>query len=175
MFWQKHDERLIRDGFRKIVLKSFALPNGQKKNFEIKKEQDVVCVVPITKDTKIVLAKQFRPGPEKIFLELPGGGMETNESPKEAMERELLEETGYTGRVNFVCSIPVGGYSTGWRHVFVATECEKVGEQKLDDSEFVEVVEMALEDFRNHLRSGQLTDVQVGYLGLDFLGLLDSD
>lgn len=172
MFWKKHDEKLIRDGFRKILSKTFTLPNGKIQDFEIKKESEVVCVVPITKDKKVVLAKQFRPGPEKIFFELPGGGMEGGESPKEAMERELLEETGYTGNIEFVCSIPIGGYSTGWRHVFAATDCEKVGEQKLDETEFVEVVEMTLEDFRNHLQSGQLSDVHVGYLGLDYLKLL---
>jgi len=172
MFWQKHDEKLIRDGFRKILSKTFTLPNGQSQDFEIKKEGEVVCVVPITKDKKVILAKQFRPGPEKVFLELPGGGMENGESPKEAMERELLEETGYAGNIEFVCSIPIGGYSTGWRHVFAATDCEKVDEQKLDEAEFVEVIEMALEDFRKHLQSGQLTDVHVGYLGLDYLKLL---
>lgn len=26
--------------------------------------------------------------------------------------------------------------------------------------------------FRNHLRSGKLSDVEIGYLGLDYLGLL---
>ncbi len=31
---------------------------------------------------------------------------------------------------------------------------------------------MSLEDFRNHLRSGELTDVEIGYLALDHLGLL---
>jgi ADP-ribose pyrophosphatase len=148
------------------------LPNGQKKDFEIKKEGEIVCVLPITKNKTVILAKQFRPGPEKVFLELPGGCAETDESPQEAIERELLEETGYAGKVNFLCSIPVGGYSAGRRHVFVATECERTCEQKLDDSEFVEVVEMSLEDFRDHLRAGQLTDVHVGYLGLDYLKLL---
>ncbi|HBR80295.1 MAG: NUDIX hydrolase [Candidatus Uhrbacteria bacterium GW2011_GWE2_45_35] len=172
MLWQKHDEKLIRDGFRKILSKIFILPNGQKKDFEIKKEGDVVCVVPVTKKEKIILAKQFRPGLEKIFLELPGGGVEQDETPEMAVKRELLEETGYVGQVEFVCTIPICAYSTGRRHVFVATECEKVGEQKLDDSEFAEVVFMTLGDFRNHLREGQLTDVNVGYLGLDFLNLL---
>lgn len=122
----------------------------------------------ITKDQKVVLAKQFRPGPEKVFLELPGGGVET----EEAIHRELLEETGYVGKIEFVCSVPLCAYSTGRRYVFVATDCEKIYDQKLDDSEFVEVEEMELNDFRNHLRNGQLSDVQVGYLGLDFLGLL---
>ncbi len=36
----------------------------------------------------------------------------------------------------------------------------------------MEVVEVSLEEFRDHLRSGQLTDVELGYLALDHLKLL---
>jgi len=172
MFWQKNDEKLIRDGFRKIVLKSFTLPDGQKKDFEIKKESSVACILAITKENKVLLTKQFRPGPEKIFLELPGGVIDDNESPETAASRELLEETGFAGSLKFLATIPRCAYSTGWRYAFVATGCEKVAAQELDETEFIEVLEMSLEDFRNHLRSGQLSDVHVGYLGLDYLGLL---
>lgn len=170
--WQKIDEKLIYDGFRKIVSKTFILPNGQQQDFEIKKEGNIVCVLALTKNKKVILAKQFRPGTEEIFLELPGGAAEAGENPESAVIRELLEETGYSGCVQFVAAIPIGGYSAGYRHVFVATECEKVAEQKLDHGEFVEVLEMDLSDFRNHLRGGKLSDVNVGYLGLDFLNLL---
>jgi len=172
MLWQKNDEKLIRDGFRKIVLKSFTLPDGQKKDFEIKKESNVACILAITKENKVLLTKQFRPGSEKVFLELPGGVIDDNESPETAASRELLEETGFAGSIKFLAMIPRCAYSTGWRYVFVATDCEKVAAQELDETEFIEVLEMSLEDFRHHLRSGQLSDVHVGYLGLDYLGLL---
>ena len=148
------------------------MPDGKTKDYEIKQEGEVVCVVPITKEGNIVLAKQFRPGPEKLLFELPGGGLEKGESPEEAIKRELLEETGYVGDFKFVQSIFSCGYSNLVRHCFIATDCYKKSEQKLDETEFIEVVEMSLEDFRKHLRSGQLTDIETGYLGLDFLNLL---
>ena len=64
------------------------------------------------------------------------------------------------------------GYSTVRRYCFVATSCKKVAEPKNDVNEFTEPVLMSLQDFRAHLRSGMLTDINVGYLGLDYLGLL---
>lgn len=64
------------------------------------------------------------------------------------------------------------GYSTMDRYCFVATECEKKAEPKNDENEFIEVVLMPLKDFRDHLRGGRLTDVEIGYLGLDYLNLL---
>ena len=58
------------------------------------------------------------------------------------------------------------------RYCFVATDCEKVGEPQNTATEVTEVVLMPLDEFRAHLRSGRLTDVTTGYLGLDYLGLL---
>ncbi len=173
MLWQKIDEKLIKDGWRKVTLKTFILPDGRKQDFEIFKEGESVCVLALTKENKVILTKQFRPGPEKEFLELPGGGVNVGKETKEqAIERELLEETGYVGNIKFVASGPNDAYSSRIRHCFVATDCYKKQEPKSDDTEFIVIVEMTIPDFRNHLRSGQLTDVQVGYLGLDYLNLL---
>lgn len=172
MEWKKTAEKLIVNGYRKIILKSFVLPNGQNKDFEIYKEGQAVCVVALTPDNKVVLTKQFRPGPEKVLIELPGGAVDAGETPEQAIKRELLEETGYAGDFQFVQIILDDAYSTRIRQVFVATDCKKIKDQHLDDSEFIEIIEMPLVEFRELLRSGQLTDIEVGYLGLDFLKLL---
>ncbi|RJQ33685.1 hypothetical protein C4566_03280 [Candidatus Parcubacteria bacterium] len=58
------------------------------------------------------------------------------------------------------------------RYNFVATNCHPIQKQTLEENEFVEVIEMPLADFKKHLQSGQLTDIESGYLGLDFLKLL---
>jgi len=118
------------------------------------------------------LAKQFRPGPEKILLEMPGGTVDTGEDPEKAIKRELLEETGYTGDFKFIGASLDCAYSTMIRYNFVALGCHKIQEQKLEENEFIEVVEVSLNDFRKHLRKGELTDIESGYLGLDFLGML---
>jgi ADP-ribose pyrophosphatase len=172
MEWKKIDEKLIKDGWRKIIRRRFVLPDGKEADFEIKKEAEAVCVLPITKNNKVVLAKQFRPGPEKLLLELPGGCVDKNETPEEAIKRELIEETGYTGDIKFVQTILDCGYSTRIRHCFVATGCYKLKDPVPEETEFIEVVEIPLDDFRNHLRSGQLSDVDVGYISLDYLKLL---
>jgi len=172
MEWKRIDEKLVKDGWRKVISRRYLLPNGKEYDFEIKKEGVAVCVLPVTKEGKVVLAKQFRVGPEKVLLELPGGGMEKGETPEQAMARELLEETGYAGKMQLVQTILDDAYSTRIRYAFVATECVKVSEPQMDETEFVEAVEMTISEFRNHLRAGQLTDLETGYLGLDFLNLL---
>lgn len=158
-----------RRGMERVV---FRLPDGSDRDFYLKKEDDPICILALTKNKEVILAKQFRPGPKKILLELPGGGVEKDEAPEEAAERELLEETGFSGKMKLVTRAYECGYSPMHRYCFVATDCEKVTEQKLDDGEFVEVVLMPLPEFRELLRTGEMTDVEVGYLGLDYLGLL---
>ncbi len=170
--WQKLNETEFKAGYRRMLNRTFLLPNGKKDDFTIAKSGLVVCVFPLTKEDKVVMAKQFRPGPEKIFMELPGGGAEKGEDPKTAMERELLEETGYTGDIEFIGTCFDSAYSTMERHCFIPKNCHKIQEPQLDETEFVEVVEVPLDEFRKILRSGQMTDVEVGYLALDYLGFL---
>lgn len=170
--WKKITETPFRAGFRRMVKKVFLLPDGKEEIFDLNDMGHVACVLALTHDEKAILVRQYRPGPEKILLELPGGMIEEGERPIEAMERELLEETGYQGALEYVGMCLDDAYSTTERHCFVARNCIKKQEPKTDASEFVEVVEMPLEAFRQHLRTGLLTDVEVGYLALDFLGKL---
>jgi len=153
----------------KVVYK---LPDGTEDSFCIKKEKSVICVLALTKDKKVILAKQFRPGPNEIILELPGGGIEKGEILEPAMERELLEETGYRGSAKLIAETFDCAYSTRRRHCFVATDCEKVAEPQNTSSEICETVLLTLSEFRDLLRNGKNTDVEVGYIGLDYLGLL---
>lgn len=134
---------------------------------------DVACVVAVTDRDTILIAKQFRPGTEQVVLDLPAGGIEPGESAEAAIRRELLEETGYEpAALRFLAANPVSAYSTNRRHCFVATGCRKVAAPDLDEQEEIEVVELTIGAFREHLRSGNLTDVGAGYLALDALGRL---
>jgi len=157
---------------RKIEKVMYELPNGTKGDFYLKKEGPACCVLALTKDSQVILAKQFRPGPGDILLELPGGRAEKGETPEQAVERELLEETGYRGNVRLVTEALDCAYSTIRRNCFVATDCDKMAEPQNTSLETVETVLLPLAEFRELLRSGQMTDVEVGYLGLDYLGLL---
>lgn len=171
--WEELFRETVYEKYSQVIEKiDFRLPNGKVFDYYIRQSSHPVCVLALTKNNEVILAKQFRPGPNEVLLELPGGGRNSNENPEKSMARELLEETGYKGKIKLVTRCIDCGYSTTDRYCFVATECEKISEPKLDENEFIETVLMPLKEFREHLRSGRLTDVEVGYLGLDYLKLL---
>lgn len=157
---------------RSIEKVIFELPNGVHSDYYIKKEGPTVSVLALTSKNEVILFEQFRPGPKKILKELPGGGVDEGEITIDAAKRELFEETGYKGKMQFVTMCLDDAYSTMERYCFVATDCEQVGNARHDPDEPGNVIKMPVIEFRSMLRSGQLTDIETGYLGLDYLGLL---
>ena len=166
-------EEIFRKFGRGVERRVYRLPDGREGEFYLRTGHSSVACLALTKEKQVILARQFRPGPAKILLEMPGGGMEANETKEEAIARELLEETGYRGSVQFVTELLPDAYSTYTKNFFVVTDCEKIGEpQSEDNGEEVEVVLLRLEQFRQHIRTGQMTDIEGAYLCLDYLELL---
>lgn len=165
-------EQVYKKYTRAIDRVDFLLPNGTEADFYIKAEAPAAAIFALTEDDKVILARQFRPGPKKVLNELPGGYLEPGENALESIKREFREETGYEGEFVEIGTCLDDAYSTMERHCFVATNCSKVGEPQNTDTEQTELVLMSLDEFRRQLRSGQMTDVEVAYLSLDYLGRL---
>jgi ADP-ribose pyrophosphatase len=182
--WKEISREVVFEKFGRGIEKViFEQSDGELVDLYIKKEKPVAAVLAITEDNKIILVKQFRPGPKKIVFDLPGGiAMNDSIETEDFIAEELLEESGYAGRMQFVTTTIECGYSTKIKHCFVATNCKKI--QNIDNTlrdndgdntgfkEEKEVVLVSLKKFRKLLQKGQFADVQVGYLGLDYLGLL---
>lgn len=172
MAWKLLDKRVVFDKFIRIEKRVYEMPDGQSKDFYVKLTRPAVCVLALTPDQNVITVRQYRPGPDMVLNELPGGYREKNEPPMEAAARELREETGYEGKMSFVTDCFDDAYADMKRACFVATDCKKISEQNLDSSEFIEVDLLTLPDFLSVVRAGKMTDVEVALLGLDRLGLL---
>src|SRR4051812_30940479 len=71
------------------------LPDGAKIEYGVLESSGFAAVVPVTEAGGVVLVRQWRQPIGSFTLELPGGGVEGGENPRETVRRELLEETGY--------------------------------------------------------------------------------
>lgn len=56
---------------------------------------DAAVILAQTHDSEFVLVRQFRPPQNQFTLELPSGYADKGESHFDAVQRELIEETGY--------------------------------------------------------------------------------
>jgi ADP-ribose pyrophosphatase len=171
--WELVGQRAGGVGYVRVVARSYRLPDGRVVDWDVLDDSDSVAVLATTSGGEVVLVRQFRTGPGLVLDELPGGVVEEGEDPAETARRELVEETGFVaGEVEIVGSTWMAGHSTRRRWVALATGCRRQGPPKPDGDEFCEAVVMPLPAFREHLRSGQLTNADVAYLGLDHAGLI---
>ncbi len=170
--WQPLSEEPYQLHFRKMVKRRYRLPDGKEVDFDILLDDPVVVILALTEDHQVLLARQYRPGPAKILLEMPAGIVENNDDLMATAERELAEETGYKGEMVYVGSAYRDAYSTIILHVFVATQCKRVQDIENDPHEFTEPALVSLDQFKQQLREGLLTDVAAGFMALDYLKLL---
>ena len=170
---QVGEDRLVHDGWMRIISRRYLMPNGDTSDWELLGGFESVAVLALTEDDQVVMVRQFRPGPGELKLNFPGGMIDAGESAETAANRELTEETGYVAdSVEVVASFHAMAHS-GWvKHVAIARGCRPTGVQALDEVEDCVPVLMAPSDVRAAARSGELVGIDVTYLALDHAGLL---
>lgn len=120
---------------------------------------DWVNVLPVTKEGKVVLVKQYRYGLGTWSIEVPGGIMDPHETnPLEAAKRELLEETGYScGQIEEVAVVAANPATQNNRlYCYLATDCELTHEQSFDDNEEIELILVSVEELKEMLRKNEI-------------------
>ena len=152
------------------------LPNGKTSKREIIKHPGAVAVIAITDDRKIVMVEQYRKAMERSLVEIPAGKLEPGEEPLKTAERELEEETGYVcERMEHVISFYTSpGFADELVHVYVAHQLSKKEDAaSLDEDEFVEVIELTLEEAQQYITEEKIYDAKTAY-AVQYLQLMEA-
>lgn len=115
-----------------------------------------INIIAITDDGQIILERQWRQALGIVSLEIPAGVVEDGETPLAAAQRELAEETGYTGGewTELLTIAPNPGVMNNLCHCFLARGVVHTTTQHLDDTEDLEVMLCSESDVFDHLQRG---------------------
>lgn len=129
-------------------------------DFVVLNSRNWVNIIPITIDNKIVMIKQYRQGIDEITLEIPGGLIDSNETPASAAMRECIEETGfyspeplqYLGKVH-----PNPAFLNNTCFTFLWKNVEKKFQTKFDPNEDIEIALFDEKEIKDLIINGIIT------------------
>jgi ADP-ribose pyrophosphatase len=143
-----------------------SLPDGKTSKREIVKHPGAVAVIAITDEGRIVMVEQYRKAMERSLVEIPAGKLEPGEEPMNTAKRELDEETGYECEtleplISFYTS---PGFADEIIHLFVAKGLKKKDvSAACDEDEFVELLELTLEEAIQYIKEEKIQDAKTAY------------
>ncbi len=154
-------ERIYEGKILNLRRDTVTVPTGTAHR-EIVEHNGAVGIVPVTKDGKLVMVKQFRYPAGRAVLEIPAGKIDKGETdPEKTAHRELKEETGYTaealhylGKIN-----PSIAYTEEVIHLYAATGLTP-GETHFDPDEVLEILEYDFREAYTLAASGKLVDAK---------------
>jgi 8-oxo-dGTP pyrophosphatase MutT (NUDIX family) len=122
------------------------------------RSSDWAQILPITADGNAVLVRQYRHGPQRVTLEMPGGLIDPGEDPATAALRECLEETGYRARTALSLGVvsPNPALFSNRLHGFYATGVQLERAVQNTGTEVTEVVLVPVAELESLLVSGEI-------------------
>lgn len=178
------EEKTVYDNH--IVISEAEIINNEGEKFSrlyVKRQDAAVVLIINTESNTVVLTKQFRCAitskTKERILEIVAGVVEEHEDPLETAIREAEEESGYKIKPENITPILSCFTSPGLSserfflfHATVTNE-DKVskGGGLIQENEYIEVIEMDIEEFKEQIRNRKIEDAKTYIAGLYLMTL----
>jgi ADP-ribose pyrophosphatase len=149
-----------------LLVEEVELPNGKTSKREIIKHPGAVAIIALTDENKIVMVEQYRKALGRTLVEIPAGKLEKGEEPALCARRELEEETGYECEtLEWLTSFYTSpGFADEIVHLYVAKGLTKKEDAAgLDEDEFVELLEITLEQAKQYMEDKKIYDAKTAF------------
>lgn len=172
--WQRLDDgnAVTNVGFRTVVSKTFKMNNGIIMQADVGGADgaEAAVIVALTPENKVIIARQFRCGPEMVLDELPGGLVDPGESPEQSAHRELREEVGYdSDEFEYLGKIYTNAWDNMRHHIYFARNCYKVNDGIPEQHEEIEIDIISIDELIDNAMRGNMTDIQAVLLSYNKL------
>ena len=149
--WEvKNCETIVENRWLTVKKESVKLPSGVCINdFYSVRIPDAAAIVALTEDKHIILKREYKHATGETLIEVPAGMFEPGEIDGiEVAKRELLEETGYVSDnwTYFGDTVECSSKLTNRMHIYLAMNCKKVSNQKLDGTEELDVLVLDIKE-----------------------------
>ena len=135
------------------------LADGTRKQWDVVEYPHAVAIIAVDENGDLLLVRQYRHAVAAELLEIPAGGIEAEESPEDAVRREMQEETGYypehVERLTEFYSAP--GYSTEKLYLFLAAELASA-RLVAEDTEEITLVRASADEVHHMIQTGAIAD-----------------
>lgn len=172
--WQKLSTRyLVKEKWATLRVDTVKLQTGVvKDDYYVLEYPNWANAIALTRENKIILVRQYRHAADIVSLEVPGGVIDGDEAPEDAVKRELLEETGYSfDQAELIATLyPNPATSTNVTFTYLLTGGVKTHEQHLDEHEILNVEEYSIEEVKQLLKNNKID--QALHAAALFYGLL---
>jgi len=162
-FFEKQVEsRILYEGMIVSVRRDVAeLQNGSMVPREVVEHPGGVGIVPVTRDNKVLMVKQYRYPMEEVLLEIPAGKLDDGEEPIECAIRELSEETGCTAGkyVDLGVTYPSPGFCKEELYIYLALDLQH-GDMHLDENELLSVEAIGMDELIGKIMANELPDAK---------------
>ena len=170
LVWEEIEtEHIVQDEWIDFRKSTYKYPDGRVfAPYYSYSRRDYTVIVASDEDGKYLCVRQFRQGIKEVTTEFPAGGIERTDGKeygsKDAAEaaldcakRELREETGYeSSDWTHLITVPSNAtISDNYAYVFMARNCMKAGEQKLDDTEYLNVKKLSADEIEELIHAGK--------------------
>jgi len=158
--WEKLSSTyLVKEKWATLRVDSCKLQDGNiKDDYYVLEYPNWVNAIAITEQGKLIMVRQYRHAADIVSLEVPGGVIDGDELPEDAIRRELLEETGYTFKsAELIATLhPNPATANNVTYTYLLRGGVKTHAQNLDEHEILNVEEYTIAEVKQLLKANKI-------------------